>query len=154
MTKIKLYILISFVAVSMTMVSCDKNDVPSEKVQVQLEVNANNISGQWQLVSWNGEELIEGTYMYMDIVRNGKTYTIYQNMDSFADIPHVVTGVYAIYEDVRYGSVIRGNYDHDAGDWAHRYVITSLTEDEMLWVAKDDSSFTQLFVRVEDIPVD
>ena len=57
-------------AASFAAVSCEKT--PEEIVY--LEVNANNISGQWQLVEWNGVSLSDGTYVYLDIVRNDRTY--------------------------------------------------------------------------------
>ena len=90
--------LIAIIAFSVAAVSCDKV-ILTEPDEVQLEVNAHNISGQWQLLKWNGEELAEGTYVYLDIVRNDKTYTMYQNMDSFTDVPHVLTGSYFLYTD-------------------------------------------------------
>jgi hypothetical protein len=88
----------------------------------------------------------------MDIER-GKTYTMYQNLDSFSNIPHVITGSYNLATDPELGAIIRGSYDHDNGDWAHRYIIKDLYENEMLWVAKDDPAFTQKFRRVSIIPV-
>ena len=76
MNRIKRFLSVSFaVLAAMTVISCETEEerIPEE---VQLEVNANNISGKWQLVEWNGAGLTEGTYVYLDIVRNGKTYTI------------------------------------------------------------------------------
>lgn len=119
-----------------------------------LDVNANNISGKWELVQWNGSSLTEGTYVYLDIIRNDRTYTMYQNMDSFTNVPHVVTGSYYIEYDSELGAIIRGNYDHDSGDWAHRYIVKDLTADQMYWVAKDDPAFIQKFIRVDSIPVE
>jgi hypothetical protein len=148
----KILILLSIVA--MTAVSCGKIIMTEPDEAPQLEVNANNISGQWELVEWNGNRMSEGTYVYLDIVRNDKTYTMYQNMDSFSNVPHVITGSYFLSTDVELGAVIRGSYDHDSGEWAHRYIIKSLTANEMLWVATDDLSFTQKFVRVDSIPVE
>ena len=78
---------------------------------------------------------------------------MYQNLDSFAKVPHVITVSYYIDTDVELGAVIRGNYDHDSGDWAHRYVVKSLTATTMVWVAKDDETFIQEFKRVDSIPV-
>ena len=153
MNRIRITIISLLAAAAMIAVSCEKNDV-SDKEVTQLEVNAHTVSGKWKLMEWNGSGLTEGTYMYIDIVRNDKTYTMYQNMDSFTDVPHIVTGSYYLYTDLELGALIRGNYDYDGGDWAHRYIIKSLTENDMLWVAKDDSSFTQYFVRVESIPVE
>lgn len=140
-------------AMALVSVSCEKNEIP-EPEEPQLEVNANNISGKWELVKWNESALAEGTYVYMDIVRNGKTYTIYQNLDSFSNIPHVATGSYFIDTDVELGAIIRGTYDHDSGDWAHRYIVKSLTATRMVWVAKDDQTYIQEFERIESIPVE
>lgn len=141
----------SIIALAFSSVSCEKEE---NNVQPQqLEVNAHNISGQWELVQWNGSPIADGTYVYLDIVRNDKTYTMYQNMDSFTNVPHVITGSYVLSTDVELGAIIRGTYDHDCGEWSHRYVIKSLTSNTMEWVATDDASFTQTFIRVESIPV-
>ena len=118
-----------------------------------LEVNANNISGQWQLMQWNENTLNDDTYVYIDIVRNDRTYTMYQNIDIFKDVPHKVTGSYYLEVDPAIGAVIRGNYDHDSGDWAHRYIITDLSRTKMVWTAKDDPTFVQIWNRVDSIPV-
>ena len=143
-----LYLLVALSA--LMSVSC-KPDL--EPVPQYLEVNANNISGKWQLELWNETPLQEGTYVYIDIVRNDRTYKMYQNLDSFSDIPHVVSGSYYLETDPAAGAIIRGNYDHDSGDWAHRYIITELTEDQMMWTAKDDPTFVQLWKRTDSIPV-
>lgn len=153
MNRIKRFLSVSFVVLAaMTVISCETEEerVPEP---VQLEVNANNISGQWQLVEWNESALAEGTYVYLDIVRNDRTYVMYQNLDSFAGVPHVVTGSYFIETDPELGAIIRGNYDHDSGDWSHRYIVKSLTDVQMVWVAKDDETFIQTYQRVDSIPV-
>ena len=139
-------------ALALASVSCEKNDL-TEPEEPQLEVNANNISGKWELVQWNESALAEGTYVYLEIVRNDRTYVMYHNLDSFSNVPHEVTGSYYIETDVEHGAVIRGNYDHDSGDWAHRYIVKSLTASRMVWVAKDDAEFVQAFERVDSIPV-
>lgn len=152
MNMVKRMMAAALAAIAMVAVSCEKED-SRLPVEEQLEVTANNISGKWELVSWNGKKLADGTYVYLDIVRNGRTYTMYQNIDSFSDVPHVVTGSYYIDTDPELGAVIRGNYDHDSGDWAHRYIVTYLTEDKMEWIAKDGETFVQVFLRVDSIPV-
>lgn len=134
-------------------VSCELVDDGGDQ-ELLLEVNANNISGQWELMQWNDAFLNEGTYVFIDIVRNDRTYTMYQNIDSFKDVPHKVTGSYYLEVDPAVGAVIRGNYDHDSGDWAHRYIITDLTNSKMTWTAKDDPTFVQIWSRVESIPVE
>ena len=143
MNRIKFLIALALSAVLAA--SCEKNDM-TEPAEELLEVNVTNISGEWKLVEWNGAALAEGTYVDIDIQMDG-TYTMKQNVDSFQNVPHTVTGRYALTVDVE--AVIRGSYDHDSGDWAHRYVITKLTKSRMLWTAVDDSSFTQLFERVD-----
>lgn len=149
MNKVKMLIAAAFAV--MSLISCtEKPEVTVE----YLDVNANNISGKWELVEWNGAPLTEGTYVYLDIVRNDRTYTMYQNLDSFTNVPHKVTGSYYIEYDPELGAILRGNYDHDSGDWAHRYIVKDLTATEMYWIAKDDRTFIQKFVRVESIPVE
>lgn len=150
MNRIKTMLAIA--AIALSAIACEKND--QSQPEELKEVNANNISGKWQLHEWDGAHMLDGTYVYLDIVRNGQTYTMYQNVDSFSDVPHVVTGSYAFITDPVLGTIIRGDYDHDSGEWAHRYIIKKLTAKEMLWVQNDDPSRTQLFVRIDSIPVE
>ena len=152
MNIVRIMKAVAFAAMALLALSCDNNDI-SQPEEPQLEVNANNISGKWQLVEWNESALDENTYVYLDIVRNDRTYTMYQNLDSFTDVPHVVTGSYYIDVDPEKGAVIRGNYDHDSGDWAHRYIVRSLTQSTMVWIASDDETFIQKFSRIDTIPV-
>lgn len=150
MNKIRTIITLAFVMAASVFVSCEK--VEADPV-VYLEVNANNISGQWELVEWNGAALSVDTYIYLDIVRNTRTFTMYQNVDSFDNVPHIVTGSYSLDTDPELGAIILGKYDYDSGDWNHKYIIKNLTATEMTWVAKDDASFVQKFNRVDSIPV-
>ena len=151
MKKITKILALAFMAVAS--MACNKIEDPQGNGPEPLEVNTNNISGKWELVEWNGAPMAEGTYVYMDIER-GKTYTMYQNLDSFSNIPHVITGSYNLATDPELGAIIRGSYDHDNGDWSHRYIIKDLYENEMLWVAKDNPAFTQKFARIASIPVE
>ena len=153
MNTFKKIMTAALVALSFLTVSCDRND-SSEPQEIYLDVNANNISGKWELVEWNGATLASGTYVFLDIVRNDRTFKIYQNLDSFNDVPHVVSGSYNLETDPELGAIIRGSYDHDSGDWAHRYIIKDLTATSMIWVAKDDPDYIQKYVRVESIPVE
>lgn len=142
--------LMAAVAAAFICAACVKD----EPVVIEyLDVNANNISGSWELVEWNGAPLQQGTYVFLDIVRKDNTYTIYQNVDSFSDMPHTVTGKFFLETDPALGAVIRGNYDHDSGDWAHRYIVLELTKDSMKWVAKDNPEYIQVYKRIESVPV-
>ncbi|MBR5273738.1 MAG: hypothetical protein IKU33_00675 [Bacteroidales bacterium] len=153
MNTFKKIMTAALAALSFLAVSCDMNDV-SEPQEIYLDVNANNISGKWELVEWNGAALTSGTYVFLDIVRNDRSFKIYQNLDSFSNVPHVVSGLYNLETDPELGAIIRGTYDHDSGDWAHRYIIKDLTAVKMTWVAKDDPDYVQKYVRVESIPVE
>jgi hypothetical protein len=130
------------------LLSCAEKEEPV----VYLDVNAHNISGYWKLVQWNGTTLDESTFMYVNFVRNDRTFTIWQNLDSFTDVPHVATGSFYIETDVELGAIIRGAYDYDSGDWAHRYIVRELTATGMKWIAKDDQTYVQVFERVDSIP--
>ena len=130
-------------AVATFAVACGKE----EPVVEYLDVTPNNLAGEWKLVEWKGGPLDEGTYFYIDIVRKGRKFTSYQNFDSMADMPHVVTGTYNIEMDVEDGAIIRGMYDYDEGFWSHSYKVDDLTKDSMTWTAEDDPTFIQKFVR-------
>lgn len=137
--------LLLLMVTMMTLVACDKED--SAGGEEQLEVTRHNISGSWTLKSWAGGVLSEGSYVYIDFKRADRTYTLWQNLDSAP--ARKITGLYNIDIDEELGAVIRGNYDYGNGDWNHQYIITSLTSDEMIWVAKDDADDVSIYVRAE-----
>ena len=112
-----------------------------------MDVTPNNIAGTWRLASWSGGELTEGSYVYIDFVRNDRTYTLYQNIDS--PQLRVITGRYFIETDAEFGAIIRGNYDYGKGDWANRYIVTDLTDERMVWTAKNNSQDVSVYVRAE-----
>ena len=134
--------IIAMLAAVTLAASCGKE----EPVVEYLDVTPNNIAGEWELVEWSGVAH-EYTYFYIDFVRKDRKFTIYQNFDSMGQMPHVVTGEFNIEEDLEKGYVIRGMYDYDEGLWAHIYEVNELTETSMTWVAVDDPSFIQKFVR-------
>lgn len=143
---LKIALLLLF-AVGMTACDDDKSyEDPG------LEVSLYNLSGTWKLESWNnGEALADGSYVYIELsYRDGNEFTIYQNLDSFG--PRRITGVYNLYTDDSLGSIIRGMYDYENGDWAHRYVIRDLFSDRMTWIATDDAQNVSVYTRCDAIP--
>ena len=65
------------------------------------------------------------------------------------------TDVYVFIALYRYditvdgAAVIRGIYDFGQGDWEHSYYVRNLTKNRMVWVAVDDESIVQVYVRSE-----
>lgn len=117
-----------------------------------LEVTPHNISGAWQLAEWNGTTLAEGTYIYIEFTRKDQLFTMYQNVDSFSARKR--TGRYDITTDVELGAIIMGAYDYGIGDWSHRYIVTDLHEDTMVWTAQDDPTIVSVYRRCDEIPAE
>ena len=134
---------LALVAVA-TMTACSDDEAYQEPT---LDVTPNNIAGSWCLASWSGGELAEDNYVYIDFVRADRTFTLYQNIDSHQT--RTITGRYFIESDAELGAVIRGSYDYGNGEWSHRYIVTDLTADRMVWTAKDDANDVSVYVRAE-----
>lgn len=145
---------ILIIAVSVAALVACSNREGTEPVPEYLDVNANNISGNWKLETLNGASLAGNTFMYVQFVRNDKTFSMWYNMDSFTDVPHHSTGEFNITEDIEHGDLIQGKYDYDGGMWAHIYIVKDLTADQMTWVALDNPDYIQTFVRVDEIEYD
>ena len=116
-----------------------------------LPVTVHNISGNWELVEINGEALPKGSFFYIHFIRNDRTYEIWTNFNSYADAPEYMTGSFNIKVDEY--ALLLANYDFGYGDWNNNYILT-VTPDTMTWVAEDDPTFVQKFVRVDFIPYD
>ena len=141
MNKIKTFFVL--LAMAVCSVACTEE----QPVVEYLDVTPNNIAGSWRLESWSGGEMAEGSYVYIDFVRSDRTYTLYQNIDSHQ--LRIITGRYYIDTDTEFGAVIRGSYDYGNGDWAHRYIVTDLTANRMVWTAKDNADDVSVYVRAE-----
>lgn len=143
--------IITALAASFMMLSCANKETPTVEY---LDVNANNLAGNWQQVEWRGSELVESSYFYMTIVRKDQLFTFYQNVDSMSDMPHVITGRFNLETDPELGAIILGEYDYVGAFWSHRYIVKDLTADTMTWIAVDDPTEIKKFVRVASIPVE
>ena len=125
------------------MTSCVEDD---SKWVAPLDVTPNNIKGVWRLESYdNGVKLAEGSYYYIVFDRSERTFVTYDNLASMEMVK--TSGRYDIMTDG--AAVIRGMYDFGRGDWEHSYYVRNLTTDSMLWVATDDETITQVYVRAE-----
>ena len=140
-----LFKIIFLAVLSMMMVACSGDD--DEIVIPPLDVTPHNIAGQWCVESWNGSPLAEGSYVYIEFERADRTFTMYQNLDSAE--ARTLTGRYYIENAADAGAIIRGNYDHGVGEWAHRYYVRNLTVDSMTWIAKDNADDVTVYVRCE-----
>ncbi len=128
------------------------SDDDEQVVVPSLEVTAHNVAGEWRLAEWRGEALAEGSYVWLELTRKDSSFTIYQNIDSFG--PRCTTGEFNIVTDPSLGAVIRGIYDYSmSAEWAHRYIVTDLTADRMVWTAVDDREDISVYVR-EEIPAE
>ncbi|MBO7343640.1 MAG: lipocalin family protein [Alistipes sp.] len=137
---------IMFLAVlSMMMVACGGDD--DEVIEPSLDVTPHNIAGQWCVESWNGSPLAEGSFVYIEFERADRQFTMYQNLDSAQ--ARTLTGHYYIENAADNGAIIRGNYDHGVGEWAHRYYVRNLTAESMTWIAKDNADDVTVYVRCE-----
>lgn len=103
-----------------------------------LEVNANNISGEWKVETYDGGQSFgEGIYVYVKFIRKDTRYEIYSNTSSMGQ-PVKTSGTFDIEMDEDLGAVINGIYDNTQGTyWNTRYTITELTADRMVWTAVD-----------------
>ena len=121
---------------------------PDNNGTIFLDVTPNNIKGVWRMESYdNGVQLAEGSYYYIVFDRAKRTFVSYDNTESMEVRKR--TGRYDIYTDG--AAIIFGDYDYGLGpnDWEHRYYVRNLTQDSMQWVAIDDESIVQVYVRAE-----
>jgi len=123
-------------------VACSKVEVAHDF----LDVTPNNISGVWSMESYDdGEPLADGSYYYIVFDRAEKRFESFDNLGSMG--VHKRSGRYDIYTNQ--AAIIRGMYDFGQGDWEHQYYVRDLTKNRMVWVAVDDESLVQVYVRAE-----
>lgn len=143
--------IFKFALLSLLLALCGACD-DDTKAEAWLDVNVNNVAGTWQLAEWNGAPLPVGSYVYLKLIRRDCLFEMTQNVDSFQK--RELTGRFGIANDEERGAMIRGLYDHGAGDWKHAYLISELSADRMVWTALDDPDDISVYVRIESIPED
>jgi len=140
-----------FALLSLILAACGACD-DDNRAEERLEVNANNVAGTWQLAEWNGAPLPGDNYVYLTLIRKECLFEMIQNLDSFQK--RQLTGRFNITREEATGAVIRGLYDHGAGDWKHAYLIQELTPESMVWIATDNPADISVYRRVDTIPED
>ncbi len=119
-----------------------------------LEVTPNNISGYWMLSEYNGMEIPQDVFFYVEYVRKDRKFVMYQKFDSM--YPRRITGVYSIEKD-KYGkAILNGVYDYSMGDgeWNNRYYVTELLENSMILTADSKTADICKYVRCNEIPAE
>ena len=135
--------MMALALVSLAAVSCNEPDL---NPVLKLDVTPNNIAGEWQLVKFEGADLAPNSYVYLDLRRQNREFTEFQNVNNAYGTAR--TGVYYIYTDETHGAVIRGQYDYGMGSWNYRYKVT-LYADTMVWTAISDESVVCVYERCE-----
>lgn len=135
---------LSCMFVALAASSCKKHVDPAEP---QLPVTFYNTSGYWKLESWKGHGM-KDVEVYIHL--KDRKYTLRQNVGSMYLTEY--TGEYNLIEEEGIGTIIRGIYDYTWEYWNSSYVITSLTATQMVWVDRDRSENSQVFVRISDFP--
>ncbi len=129
--------------------ACSENG--DDYTPATLEVTPHNISGYWILTEFNGMEIPEGAYCYIEYIRKDKKFVIYQKFDSM--YPRRITGVYTIEKDNKKGYILSGKYDYGMGEW-NKYIVTELLANSM--ILKTDSKESEIckYERCNEIPAD
>ena len=130
--------------VIMAFASCSKPQVVAPEYK---EVTANNLQGKWELVSLNGDDILEGSFLHMEFIRNETKFIITDGMNGFFDAPKTYTGKFYISYDDALGAVIEGLYDHDTGLWNDKYIVSELTDDSMKFTGLKSGDI-QIFKRL------
>ena len=139
---------VMLMAATLAVVGCEKPaPQPTEK---PMAVTYSALDGAWQLTMWQGTELAEDTYLYIEFDRSSRHYTMWDNIDSMYATD--TTGTFTITEEEDGTYTLSGTYDYGVGDWSNDYrVVLTHGGDHMQWRALSANQ-TMDFVRVEAIP--
>lgn len=133
-------------AVLVSAAACSK----TEEEPAYLAVTAFNVDGLWKLSEWSDASLDGTAWAYIDLDRRDGKFTAYCTIETSDAIPVIETGFYAVNEDE---SSIWGYYEFDNQRWwTHKYVVSELTSDRMVWTAQDDPSEVRVYVRIDALP--
>lgn len=147
---------IAVVAFATLATGCQK-PIDNEQPLPGMAVTYYTIDGAWQLDTWNGEALAEGTALYIEFSQKERRFEMWDNLNSMYMVE--TTGNFAITQDEYERYVLSGWYDYGVGDWASDYSVTMNTSGEyMFWIkiiGNDQSienSENMVFKRIDSIP--
>ena len=130
--------------------ACSNDD--ADFASKSLEVTPHNMSGYWMLSEYNGQEIPEGLFCYVEYIRKNRKFVIYQKFDSM--YPRRITGVYSIEKD-KYGKyILSGKYDYGMGEWNNKYFVTELHENSMILTSDSENAEISKYIRCNEIPED
>jgi len=139
--------------------SCSDDD---EDVVEKTNITYNDIAGTWKMTKWNDEEMNDGRYFYVTFNRKDRVFDIYQNLDT--EKTRHLTGRFLMEHDEDLGTIIKGDYDHAAGQWNQTYLLDSFADSEMSWVVvtrehnlpanpwMPDYSDVTIYTRIDAVP--
>lgn len=140
---------IVFAVCCIVLTSCSKNE--EEPTEPELLVTNINLAGNWQLVEWDGKPLDADAYFFITFERRELKFTIHSRLETMYD--HTLTGKYVLTTDKDTGvTTLSGFYDYDAGAWANEYVVSKLTETQLLLTSSKEPASTRRYVKVETLP--
>ena len=140
---------VMLMAATLAVVGCEKPaPQPTEK---PMAVTYSALDGAWQLTMWQGTELAEDTYLYIEFDRSSRHYTMWDNIDSMYATD--TTGTFALTEEEDGTYTLSGTYDYGVGDWSCDYRVELTNEgNDMRWVSLSGSHQVMNFVHVAEIP--
>lgn len=139
--------LLTVIAVLLAVACTEKVDpaVPD------LPVTYANLDGVWELSTWKGEPLADGSWCYLVLHRRDKTFSIFQNLASM-DVREY-SGTFVLEEDEYENYVINGEYDWGNGPWTNSYYVTRITSDGMMtWISAADDTDVSVYKKIEALP--
>ena len=114
-----------------------------------LELTNNNLSGDWQLTTFdNGATLAEGTYVYVRFIRKDTKFEMFSNLQGNPDKPVRKTGTFALISDDKYGTLLDGLYDYTLEEhWSNPYQVVLRPDGIMTLQSTGDPDDVSVFVR-------
>lgn len=138
--------LLFLIAIVALFAGCEKPD--SEQPLPTFPVTYSTIDGAWELTEWNGQHLMEGTYLYIEFDSREHRFEMWDNLGSM--YTQHKTGGFAISKDENDNVILTGHYDNGVGDWNNSYKAYFMQHGDCMAWTTDIESMT--FKRIDVIP--